>query len=264
MSAQVLQDRTEGAAPQPLSNVWDEYRGGSAAARDTLVLHYAPLVKFVAGRLAAGLPPSVDQADLVSAGVFGLMDAMARFEPRRGVKFETFAVPRIRGAILDELRSVDWVPRSVRADARGVAATRDVLMQRLGREPTDEEVADHLGISRDELGSTLAVISRSYLLSLEAPAGGEEDGVRLQDSIEALDADPAAAFDDLALLLPAAVASLPERERRIVTLYYDEGMTLVEVGEILGVSESRVCQILGRAIGRLRRSVTAQLDREAG
>jgi RNA polymerase sigma factor for flagellar operon FliA len=257
MSAVV--DRTE--TPAPLAEIWDRCRGGSLAARDTLILHYAPLVKFVAGRLAAGLPSSVDQADLMSAGVFGLMDALGRYEPERGVRFETYAVPRIRGAILDELRAMDWVPRSIRAEARTVHAAREELERRLGREPSDDEVAEHMGVTRQDLGATLTVISRSFVLSLEAPPS--EDGLALQETVAAVDADPAQAFDDPALLLPEAIAELPEREQHIVTLYYSEGMTLGEVGDILGVSESRVCQLLGRALGRLRGSITAQLDREA-
>ncbi|MGH2685845.1 MAG: FliA/WhiG family RNA polymerase sigma factor [Actinomycetota bacterium] len=261
MSAKlVLQDTTDSAV---LVSVWDAFRDGSAAARDRLVLHYAPLVKFVAGRLAAGLPSSVDDADLVSAGVFGLIDAIERYDPRRGVKFETFAMPRVRGAILDELRAMDWVPRSIRSDARGVLRARETLVGTLGREPTDDEVAEHLGVSRPELASSLAMISRSFMLSLETPLSSDDDGPTLSDGIPAVDADPAVAFDDPALLLPEAIASLPDRERHIVSLYYYEGMTLAEVGEVLGVSESRVCQVLGRCLGRLRTSITAQLDREA-
>jgi RNA polymerase sigma factor for flagellar operon FliA len=256
-------DRTEGAAPQALENVWEEYRRGSPTARDTLVLHFAPLVKFVAGRLAAGLPSSVDDGDLVSAGVFGLIDAIERYDAQRGVKFETFAMPRIRGAILDELRAMDWVPRSIRSSARGVAAAREDLSHRLGREPGDAEVADHLGVSREELTRSLSMISRSYVLSLEAPSSRDEDAPTLSDGLADLDADPAGAFDDPALLLPEAIAALPDRERHIVSLYYYEGMTLAEVGEVLGVSESRICQVLSRSLGRLRRSITTQLDREA-
>ena len=259
----IVMNRTEGAAPQALEIVWEEYRRGSTPARDTLVLHYAPLVKFVAGRLAAGLPSSVDDADLVSAGVFGLIDAIERFDPGRGVKFETFAMPRIRGAILDELRAMDWVPRSIRAGARGVATAREELSHRLHREPGDEEVADYLGLSRDELTRNLSMISRSFVLSLEAPTTRDEDAPTLSEGIADVDADPSKAFDDPALMLPEAIAALPDRERHIVSLYYYEGMTLAEVGEVLGVSESRVCQVLSRLLGRLRRTITNQLDLEA-
>jgi RNA polymerase sigma factor for flagellar operon FliA len=246
-----------------LDEVWKAFRDGSATARDRLVLHYAPLVKFVAGRLAAGLPSSVDDADLVSAGVFGLIDAITRYDQRRGVKFETFAMPRIRGAILDELRAMDWVPRSIRSDARGVHRAREALVAKLGREPSDEEVAEHLGVSRPELATSLAMISRSFVLSLETPLSADDQAPTLSEGIAAADGDPATAFDDPALLLPEAIAGLPDRERHIVSLYYYEGMTLAEVGEVLGVSESRVCQVLGRCLGRLRRSISAQLDREA-
>ncbi|MDQ4005428.1 MAG: FliA/WhiG family RNA polymerase sigma factor [Actinomycetota bacterium] len=246
-----------------LDQVWDAFHDGSAGARDRLVLHYAPLVKFVAGRLAAGLPSSVDDADLVSAGVFGLIDAIERYDSGRGVKFETFAMPRIRGAILDELRAMDWVPRSIRSEARGMTLARDELIGKLGREPTDDEVAEQMGISRPELASSLAMISRSFVLSLQTPVGPDEEAPTLSDGIAAVDSDPAIAFDDPALLLPEAIAGLPERERHIVSLYYYEGMTLAEVGEVLGVSESRVCQVLGRCLGRLRRSIASQLDREA-
>jgi RNA polymerase sigma factor for flagellar operon FliA len=258
-----LMNRTEGAAPQALESVWEEFRRGSPTARDTLVLHFAPLVKFVAGRLAAGLPSSVDDADLVSAGVFGLIDAIERFDQGRGVKFETFAMPRIRGAILDELRAMDWVPRSIRSDARGVAVAREALSHRLGREPGDGEVADYLGVSREDLTRSLSMISRSYVLSLEAPASRDDDAPTVSEHVSDHGADPAEAFDDPALLLPEAIASLPDRERHIVTLYYYEGMTLAEVGQVLGVSESRICQVLARSLGRLRSSMTTQLDLEA-
>jgi RNA polymerase sigma factor for flagellar operon FliA len=249
------QERTE------LDRLWDEFwASGSPSARDRLILHYAPLVKYVAGRLAAGLPQTVQQEDLVSNGMFGLMDALDKFDPERQVKFETYAIPRIRGAILDELRAMDWVPRSVRFKAREVDKAQANLEARLHRAPTDQEVAKHLGMSLEDLHEVNTQISFVSVLALEEAIGGGEQGeprTLLDTLADAATLDPGSGLEgqEMRGLLSAAINSLSEREKVVVTLYYFEGLTLAEIGDILGVTESRVCQIHTKSVGNLRRAL---------
>jgi RNA polymerase sigma factor for flagellar operon FliA len=261
--------RGKGAATEEateLGRVWASYWEGSAEARERLILHYAPIVKYVAGRLAAGLPQTVDQADLTSNGMFGLMDALEKFDPERQVKFETYAIPRIRGAILDELRAMDWVPRSIRFKAREVEKAQADLESKLHRGPTDQEVAGHLGISLDELHEVNTQISFVSVMALEemVGGGGERGEARsLLDTLaDAASADPTSALEgqEMRGLLSAAINSLSEREKIVITLYYFEGLTLAEIGEILGVTESRVCQIHTKSVGNLRNSLVDRSD----
>jgi RNA polymerase sigma factor for flagellar operon FliA len=223
-----------------------------------LILHYAPLVKYVVGRLAAGLPQTVERADLVSYGMFGLMDALDKFDRAREVKFETYAIPRIKGAIIDELRAMDWVPRSIRFKAREVEKAYSGLESKLRRAPTDEEVAEHLGISVSELHDVVNQISFVSVMALdELVSSGDERGEKrsLLDTLaDAASSDPAAELEgqEMRGMLAAAINSLTEREKIVVTLYYFEGLTLAEIGDILGVTESRVCQIHTKAVGQLR------------
>ena len=234
--------------------------------RDRLILTYAPLVKYVAGRLGAGLPQTVEQADLVSNGMFGLMDALDKYDRERAVKFETYAIPRIRGAIIDELRAMDWVPRSVRFKAREVDKANAELEGRLGREPTDEEVAEQLGMSRGELHDVVTQISLVSVMALDETVGSEAGEQRsLIDTLADLAGnDPTSGVEDqeMRTILASAINSLTEREKVVVTLYCFEGLTLAEIGEILGVTESRVCQIHTKAVGGLRRSLHDQEDDE--
>ena len=212
-------------------------------ARDRIIVHYSPLVKFVAGRVGAGLPNSVDSGDLVSAGVFGLIDAVERFDPARGVKFETFAVPRIRGAVFDGLRSLDWVPRSVRSRAREVENAFQDLEGKMGRGPTDEELAVHLKISATEFQKWLASIASTTVGPLDrALVAGVE---------------PRVEEGEVKRLVKVELRRLPEREKLVLTLYYDEGLTLSEIGSILGVTESRVSQIHTKAVLHLRARLSA-------
>jgi RNA polymerase sigma factor for flagellar operon FliA len=246
------------AAGDELVTLWESFkRDANADAREKLILHYAPLVKYVASRVATGLPASVDQHDLVSYGMFGLIDALEKFEPGRGNKFETYAIPRIKGAIIDELRAMDWVPRSIRFKARELEKAQADLEAKLKRRPSEEELAERLGMSRRELHAMVSQISFVSVLALDevVSAGSERgDQVTLMDTIADKGLDPTWGLESQEMrgLLAAAINSLSEREKIVVTLYYFEGLTLSEIGEILGVTESRVCQIHTKAVGGLR------------
>jgi len=248
---------TDGEADE-LAKLWAEFKAsGDAGARERLILHYAPLVKYVASRVATGLPASVDHADLVSYGMFGLIDALEKFEPARGNKFETYAIPRIKGAIIDELRAMDWVPRSVRFKAREIEKAYQDLETMLKRAPTEKEVSERLGVSLPELHDVISQISFVSVLALdEMLSVGSDRGeqVSLLDTLADRQGDPTLGLEgqETRGLLAAAINSLSEREKIVVTLYYFEGLTLNEIGEILGVTESRVCQIHTKAVGQLR------------
>ena len=238
--------------------LWQEFqKSRDQAVRDRLILTYAPLVKYVAGRLGSGLPAHVDDDDLVSYGLLGLIGAIERYDPDREIKFETYAIMRIKGAIIDELRSLDWVPRSVRSRAREIERAIVELERTLMRAPTDEEIAAKVGISGDELDRSLFEISRSSMAALDelwTPQGGG-DQVALIDTIEdAAGADPEFSLEQTELneALAEAIARLPEREKLVVTLYYYEELTLREIGEVLGVTESRVSQLHTKAVLRLK------------
>ena len=250
--------------------LWREYRRtGDKALRDRLILTYAPLVKFVAGRISSGLPPHVDDNDLVSYGLLGLIGAIERYDPDRDVKFETYAIARIKGSIIDELRSMDWVPRSVRARARQIEQAIAQLEAQLHRAPTDEEIAAKLGITEEELSESLSDISRSSIAALDelwTLASGSGDQVALIDTIEDTEGpEPQAALDETETreALAEAIAALPEREKIVITLYYYEELTLREIGEVLGVTESRVSQLHTKAILRLRARLGGTASRGA-
>jgi RNA polymerase sigma factor FliA len=245
-------------AAEDTQSLWLEYRRtGDQRIRDRLILTYAPLVKYVAGRLGSGLPAHVDADDLVSYGLLGLIGAIERFDPSRDIKFETYAMARIRGSIIDELRTMDWVPRSVRARARDIERAIAALEARLGRAPTDEEIAGKLGLSQDELNESLSEISRTSIAALDelwtvSPGG---DQVALIDTIEDThgpNPQSMLAETELKEAIGEAIARLPEREKLVVTLYYYEELTLREIGEVLGVTESRVSQLHTKAILRLK------------
>jgi RNA polymerase sigma factor FliA len=245
-------------ATEVVAALWSEYKdGGTADARERLILHYSPLVKFVAGRVAAGLPQNIEQSDLVSYGIFGLIDAIDKFDPGRGFKFETYAISRIKGAIIDELRSIDWVPRSVRSKARSIERAYSKLENELLRTPEETEVAQELGVTEGELAQTLSQISFVGLVALDEllnagdrGGGGTTVGDTIADRVN----DPVAAFevDEMKHVLADAINRMPDRERLVLTLYYYEGLTLAEIGDVLGVTESRVCQIHTKAILQLR------------
>ncbi len=250
-----------------ITKLWEGFKAtGSMDDRNKLVVHYSPLVKYVAGRLSAGLPNSIEQADLVSYGMFGLIDAINKFEPSRGNKFETYAMSRIRGSIIDELRSIDWVPRSLRAKARAVEKAYTKLEHELLRTPTDTEVADELGTTEEELQNVFTQISFFGLVALEetVSVGAERsESVTLGDTIPDPGLGPVGAFEveETKQILAQTLNRLPEREKIVLTLYYYEGLTLGEIGGILGITESRVCQIHTKAVIQLR-SKLSEPERE--
>jgi RNA polymerase sigma factor for flagellar operon FliA len=242
-----------------LRDLWQRCKEeDDARARERLVVAYSPLVKYVASRMASGLPSHVDEGDLISYGLIGLIGAIERYEPDREVKFETFAVARIKGAIIDELRSLDWVPRSVRAKARQVEKAHVTLENQLQRAPTEEEVAAKLEVDVEEYRAYLLEIANSSVLALDDlwtlgdPDGGQ---ISLLDTIrDPAAVDPQAEIDSAEIKdkLAGAIESLPERERLVVALYYYESLTLREIGEVLGVTESRVSQLHTKAVISLR------------
>jgi RNA polymerase sigma factor for flagellar operon FliA len=242
-----------------LRDLWRRYKdAGDDSARERLVVAYSPMVKFVAGRLGAGLPSHVEDADLISYGLVGLIGAIERFEPERGIKFETFAMTRIRGAIIDELRSLDWVPRSVRSRAREIEAAQAKLEHELQRAPTEAELASKLNLTEEELQSALLEIANSSVYALDelwTVSDSSGDQVSLLDTIAddgAADPQEALASTEVKDRLTEAIGGLPEREQLVVALYYYENLTLREIGEVLGVTESRVSQLHTKAVMRLK------------
>lgn len=251
-------------ADGPLGDVeklWIDYQSTqSTAARDALIVNYSPLVKYVANRVGAGLPSSVDHADLVSYGMFGLIDAIERFDLERGYKFETFSLPRIKGAILDELRSMDWVPRSVRTKARNIERAITQLESEMGRSPSDEEIAEKLEITIDLLHKRLTDISSGGITALdEVRSTSEGETATLRDLLADSAAGPGSRIEEQETRsqLLSYVNGLGEREKLVLTLYYFESLTMAQIGEILGVTESRVCQIHTKAVLQLRAKFNA-------
>lgn len=246
--------RTDNAA------LWAAYKGrADEHAREQLILNYSPLVKYVAGRLSINLPNTVETSDLISYGIFGLIDAIEKYEPDRGIKFETYAIARIKGAILDELRAMDWVPRSVRARAREIERAYIKLENELRRVPTDAEVAEEMGISEQELADIFTKLSYTSVISFDElwTSGGEKDDSKASvlDSIKDENAeDPVKEFEaeEVKEILAEAIDKLPEREKLVIALYYYEGLTLKEIGQVLSVTESRVSQLHTKAVLRMR------------
>jgi len=238
--------------------LWQSYKSsnGNAQLREKLILKYLHLVRYVVSRLPITLPISIAQEDLISYGTMGLMEAVERFDPERGLKFETYAVTRIRGAIIDQLRFQDWIPRGVRKRSKELSEAMQRLEAKLGRQPNDDELALELNITKAKLQVLLAE-SQNLVLSLDDSYGNDSSGtnVTLLDMVEdknSLDPQGEAEATELRRRLADAIASLPEREKLLIALYYHENMTLKEIGEVISVSESRVCQLHAQAILRLR------------
>ncbi len=247
-----------------LATLWARYKEtGDKDARDQLIVYYSPLVKHVAGRVSGGLPKTIEQADLVSYGTFGLMDAIEKFDPSRNVKFESYAIVRIKGTMIDELRAIDWVPRSVRAKARAVENAISTLEANLLRSPTESEIADQMGITERELHDILSQVSFIGLVALDEVLPGNSDRgsvTTFGDTLADKSGGPMASYEiqEMRQLLQAAVSRLSEREKKVLALYYYEGLTLAEIGQVLGVTESRVCQIHTKAVLQLRSKMSRQ------
>jgi RNA polymerase sigma factor for flagellar operon FliA len=255
MGIAVPDDRTE-------EERWLVYRKTrDPGIRELFIKQYAPLVKYVAGRVAVGMPHNVEFDDLVGYGVFGLIDAIDKYDPEKNVKFKTYAVTRIRGAIFDELRQIDWVPRSVRQKTREIESAISSLEAQLGRTATDQEIAESLGMNEDEYLKTIQKISGTSILSLNDIwfSGDDKDRVSIVDSIEApssLNPDVMVEKEAIRQVIIAAINELPDKEKKILILYYYEDLTLKDIGRVLEVTESRVSQLHTKAILRLRSKLT--------
>lgn len=256
------QESTE-ADQTPLVELWDRFKNSNdQSARDELIVAYSPLVRQVAGRLGAGLPNQVEHADLISYGVFGLIDAIEKYDTARPVKFETYASSRIRGAIIDELRALDWIPRSIRSRARDIDRAYAELEAKLNRSPSEEEVAEHLEISLAELHAIMSRLASTNVMALDemtSTGADRSETVTLLDTIQDSRAeDPAGTMEaeEMKYVLARAIDQLGEREKFVLTLYYFESMTLSEIGAVLGVTESRISQMHSKAVLQLRDRLT--------
>ena len=243
--------------------LWIYYKdAGDPKIRDYFIKQYAPLVKYVAGKVAIGMPHNVEFDDLVGFGVFGLIDAIAKFDPTKHVKFKTYAVTRIRGSIFDELRSIDWVPRSVRQKTRELESTIQSLEARIGRAATDEEIAKAMHLRVEDFRNLLLKISGTSILSLNDVwySGDGDEKISIVDNIESplsLNPDTIVERDEIKRVIVEAIGDLPDKEKKVLVLYYYEDLTLKEIGKVLGVTESRISQLHTKAVMRLRAKLTS-------
>ena len=229
---------------------------GDGAARDALIIQHMRVVKYIAGRMAIHVPSNVDMNDLIGWGVLGLLDAIEKYDHRQDVKFSTYASMRVRGAIIDEIRTLDWAPRSLRSMARKISTTKNKLRQKQGSEPTAEEIGRELGTTAEHIEDTVAELQTAQVLSLDdyLPSEGEES--RKMD----VTSDPAASTPEQVAskrerldILAEAILQLPDQQQKVLNLYYYEELTLKEIGAVLDVSESRICQVHGAAMKQLRK-----------
>ncbi len=249
--------KSKTAQEKSRAELWKRYKAGKPEARDELIVQYLHLVKFVVGRVASGLPGYVKLDDLYSSGVTGLIKAVEKFDLAKNIKFETYAILLIKGAIIDELRKLDWIPRSVHQKANLIASAQATLQQTLGRDHTDSELSAHLGLSEEGLGELLERVRPAILISLDAESMNDDDEEGMSISERIADAKAPTSFEvahrnEFCQLLERAVSDLPEQERQVLVLYYYEEMMLKEIGKVLGVSESRVSQIHTKALLKLR------------
>jgi len=246
------------STPISIDKLWARYKENPTQQdRDDLIINYTPLVQSIASQVSAGLPQTVEQADLASYGMFGLIDAIAKFDPDLGFKFNTYATTRIKGAILDELRSIDWIPRSVRAKAKSVERATHRLETHLHRRPTDDELADELGLTLTQLATLYNQTSSLNTVTLDEMLYGD-DGVSLSDNLtDNRDISGGFGYERVEMreMLTGSIDEMNERERIVLTLYYYENLTLAQIGSVLGVTESRVCQIHTKAVLYLRSGV---------
>jgi RNA polymerase sigma factor for flagellar operon FliA len=246
-----------------LKVLWTQYKEKEQMeARDELIVYYAHIVKYVANRLAINLSSVVEKDELISYGIEGLIDAIEKFDPNRNIKFETYALTRIRGAMIDGLRSMDWVPVSVRQKSKELEKLYAGLEAGLGRAATDQEVADELGVSLDNLSAMLKEIAATTIISLDDFLPGEEGEEKKKRIIDMLQDDRSADALEIVELaevkevLSNSISRLPEKEKTVIYLYYYEGLTLKEIGAVLNLSESRISQLHTKAVLRLRGSLS--------
>jgi len=235
--------------------------------KDQIVLEHAPLIRYIVNRIAVRLPSHIDLDDLHNTGVIGLMDAIDKYDPEKNCKFKTYAEFRIKGAILDQLRSLDWVPRSVRQKSRRLDRAYVEVEQRLGHQASEDEVADALGLQIDKFHELLNQVRGISLVNLEEIRGTNQDGDRagtFTDIVEDVNAEnPFASFklSETKQVIASTIASLPDKERLVISLYYYEDLNMKDIGQILGITESRVCQIHTKSVLRLRAKLKALIER---
>jgi len=228
-------------------------------ARNALIVHHMRVVKYIAGRMAMHVPQSIDMNDLVGWGVLGLMDAVEKFDPRQDIKFSTYATMRVRGAIIDEIRALDWAPRSLRSMARKVSEAKNKLRQERGAEPTAEEIGQELGTTGDQVEDTVAQLQMAHVLALDDYLPSNSDDMRKVDvtsDVSATSPEEALEKQERIELLAEVILQLPDQQQKVLNLYYYEELTLKEIGAVLNVTESRICQIHGAAMKKLRKVLT--------
>jgi RNA polymerase sigma factor for flagellar operon FliA len=237
----------------------------TAATRDRLIMEHAPLIKYIVNRIAQRLPSHVDLDDLMNTGVIGLMDAIEKYNPEKNCKFKTYAEFRIKGAILDQLRSLDWVPRSVRQKSRRLEAAYNQMEQKLGRAASDEEVAHELGVEIRKFHELLNQVRGISLVNLdEVRSASDLEKKNLIDVLEDTSGDDPLTslnFDEMKKTVAEAIGNLPEKERLVISLYYYDELNMKEIGKILDITESRVCQIHTKAVLRLRAKLKSAFDK---
>ncbi len=250
--------RPDTLTSKDLTRLWKEFKEAqSAEAKDTITVYYLGLVRLVAGRMAMNSPPQVDKDDLIGWGVLGLLDAVEKFDPARKAGFETYASTRIRGAIIDQIRSLDWAPRSLRRKARELARAADKLKGKLGRKPADRELAEEMGIGATDLFNLMTEIHGAYILSLDAKIsddqeGGETNLGKIMSDTTTPSPEETVLRKEMEERVAKAMEKLSESERQVITLYYYDELTLKEVGTILGLTESRICQIHRSVIKKMK------------
>ena len=250
-----------------IRQAWARHGRVPPELKERIVIEHTSLISYIVSRIAVRLPSHVDLEDLHNTGVIGLMDAVDKYDPTKDCKFKTYAEFRIRGAILDQLRSLDWVPRSVRQKGRRLERAYGDVEQRLGRSANEEEVADSLGLQLDKFHELINQVRGISLVNLEELRGGGQDGDRsgsYADVVEDVNAEnPFASLklQEMRSVVADTIATLPEKERLVISLYYYEDLNMKEIGNILGITESRVCQIHTKAVLRLRAKLKALLER---
>ena len=256
-------NKTKKLSDADIDKVWAQFvlDKTSKEIRDRLIIQYIYLIKYVVGRLRISLPNTISTEDIAGYGVEGLIDAIEKFSPARGVRFETYALLRIRGAIIDRIRSLDWVPRGAQKRFKSINKAIAALQGKLGRQPSTEEIAKELELPKEKIEASMAEMESTSMISIYDRKDSSGEGVEIIDTIQDKNAD-----DPLAMLenrdvkneLSRALGNLPERERMILALYYHENMTLKEIGTTLNISESRVCQLHAQAIMKLRKLLSSR------